>query len=158
MERDSVGVEFEMAIMDVLFGSLCFRDDPRIGSFQSLLGRRKRHFAMPDHNHTKPFEVHTDASNYASTNRILFFEPNTFPYLRSSCTGHLWYLSFWNKIFYPAWLWRASSLSGEDVVVIPLRLEPGVQPCRKNHPTPFLSRTEQQIESQQRAWRSEVSR
>jgi hypothetical protein len=46
--RFSFGVEFEIAIMDELFGSLCLLDDPRIGSFQSLLGRRKRQSSLPD--------------------------------------------------------------------------------------------------------------
>lgn len=31
----------------------------------------------------------------------IFFEPNTF-------LCHLWSVSFWKKIVYPAWLWRAS--------------------------------------------------
>lgn len=49
---------------------------------------------------------------WSSSDCRIFFESNTF-------LCHLWSLSFWKKIFYPAWLWRASSLSGEDVVVTP---------------------------------------
>jgi hypothetical protein len=52
-------------------------------------------------------------------------------------------VSFWEKTFYPAWLWRASSVSGEDVVVTPpkLCLEPGVLPCRKTHPSHYSDST-----------------
>lgn len=39
---------FPMSIIEVLFGSLCLRDDPKIGDSQSLLRTRKRHCAMPD--------------------------------------------------------------------------------------------------------------